>query len=378
MFRPAVLIRRFGSLLLVLCLMASTRGAAAVTNNTAFEALQRLKGMNLEANPTLKAAVLRVTEGLRGTPQFVDLVRDFHLSGQEDGLLEVALTSEDPNPAAEAIRLILTAGQGEKIRKALADAEPRARETLIRALSNSGDAGAMPFLLEILTAPNETPSAHAATVQGLARTENGARELLRLAEENKLSEDSRITVTLALAQARWPEIRQRAAAALPLPASGDGAALPSIPELVSITGDAAAGARVFRNEHVACIRCHRVGDEGIDYGPALTEIGAKLGKQALYESILDPSAGISFGFEGWTIQTKDGDELFGIIASETPTELSLKQQTGVTLRLDPATIVQRERQRLSTMPAGMAQLMTRKELVDLVEYLVNLKGEGKP
>src|SRR5579862_3151714 len=57
----------------------------------AVEALQRLKGIDLEANPTLKAAVLKVLESTRGTPQFVEIVREFNLKGQSPALLDFAM-----------------------------------------------------------------------------------------------------------------------------------------------------------------------------------------------------------------------------------------------------------------------------------------------
>jgi putative heme-binding domain-containing protein len=130
---------------------------------------------------------------------------------------------------------------------------------------------------------------------------------------------------------------------------------------------------VFRNERAACAQCHRVGNEGIDYGPALSQIGAKLGKRALYESILQPSAGISFGFEGWVLETADGEELFGIIQSETDDEISLRQAGGIVTRVPKKEVVAREKQRLSVMPEGLAQSLSVEELVDLVEYLSALR-----
>src|SRR5579859_1415524 len=48
----------------------------------ALEALSRLKGTDLNSNPSLKAAALKVLEWTRGTPDFVTIVRDFHIPGQ--------------------------------------------------------------------------------------------------------------------------------------------------------------------------------------------------------------------------------------------------------------------------------------------------------
>ena len=65
---------------------------AEVDDQTAvqIEALNRLKGTDLESNAALKSAVLRILEKTRGTPQFVEIVRDFNLKGHADALLEYA------------------------------------------------------------------------------------------------------------------------------------------------------------------------------------------------------------------------------------------------------------------------------------------------
>lgn len=140
-----------------------------------------------------------------------------------------------------------------------------------------------------------------------------------------------------------------------------------------MTGDPAKGAQIFRRPEVNCISCHQVRGEGVDFGPALSEIGSKLAREALFEAILDPSAGISFGFEAWQITLKDGDEAFGLIASETEDELVLKLQGGTLNRLKKADIAGREKQKLSVMPAGLQASLTTAEFVDLVEYLASLK-----
>ena len=108
-------------------------------------------------------------------------------------------------------------------------------------------------------------------------------------------------------------------------------------------------------------------------GPQLSEIGTKLGKDALYQSILDPSSGISFGFEAWNIQLKNDDELFGLITSETGDELTVKTQAGVITKVKKSEIAKRQKLSSSLMPVGLQLTMSTQELVDLVEYLASLK-----
>ena len=104
-----------------------------------------------------------------------------------------------------------------------------------------------------------------------------------------------------------------------------------------------------------CFACHKVNDEGIDFGPALSEIGSKLPKEALYASIIDPNAAISFGFEGWEVKTKKGDTYVGMVAGETDAELSLKTPGGVIVKTPKSEISARKKMDISLMPRWPAR-----------------------
>jgi putative heme-binding domain-containing protein len=167
-------------------------------------------------------------------------------------------------------------------------------------------------------------------------------------------------------------LKAQAAQLLPLPQGRNTASLP-LHDLLKMSGDAQKGAQVFARPEVGCINCHRVNDKGVDLGPALSEIGAKLGKDGLYEAILDPSAGIAFGYEAWQIDLKSGDEAFGIIVSETADEIVLKDAKAIATRIRKSDIAKRQQSKTSLMPAGLQQTMSTQDLVDLVEYLSSLK-----
>ena len=129
----------------------------------------------------------------------------------------------------------------------------------------------------------------------------GRRRLIQLARDNKLPNDVKFTATMELNQVRWPEVKAQAAKVLPAPQGRNAQALPPLRRLLQMPGDANRGSRGFpARPRSGCSTCHRINDKGGDVGPALSEIGAKLGKDAIYEAILDPSAGIAFGYEAWT------------------------------------------------------------------------------
>lgn len=345
-------------------------------NAIALEALRRLKDVDLESNPAIKAAVLRIAESVHNTPQFVELVRDFNLEGQEAALLEVALRNHSNGIGADAARLIAESDAGLALLQSNlnSDRGEIAAKTAV-LLGNIEDRRAVPLLLDLVTEPDRDLAVRKQAVRALAQTREGATELMALARMDKLPASVKLAASMALNRTRWPEIAQSAAELLPLPQAGDAEPLPGIDELVTRNGNPQKGAEVFASATVACDRCHQVRGQGVDFGPKLSEIGAKLGKDALYEAILDPTAGISFGFEGWQIEFKDGDETAGIVVSETPDELAVKAQTGIVSQYKKSNILRRIPMRTSLMPSGLQQAMSVQDLVDLVEYLASLKKE---
>ena len=108
-------------------------------------------------------------------------------------------------------------------------------------------------------------------------------------------------------------------------------------------------------------------------GPDLSEIGSKLSKAALYESILFPSAGISHNFESWMVLKDDGTMITGVLQGETDSEITLKDEKGIVHSVSMSEVDQKKKQKLSLMPAELHKEMSEQDLVDLVEYLVTLK-----
>jgi putative heme-binding domain-containing protein len=342
----------------------------AARSSINLEALSRLKGIDLEANPSLKAVVLKLLDQMRGKPQFVEIVRDFKIPGQAPGLLEIAANNPNSQPGVEAMRLVLKEDNPDLVKQSLAgtNAVP-----LTQALGNTGEKAMVPFLEPLILDGNRDVHLRKDAVRALAKAKEGAVVLLELAKTGKLPDDLTLTASTELNSVHWDQLRAEAAQVLPMPQGQDAQPLPSVAELVKMTGNASNGAAVFQRETVGCAKCHQVNGAGIDFGPNLSEIGTKLAKEAIYESILDPSAGIAFGYEAWSLELKDGDEAYGLIVSETADELALKAVGGVVTRYKKADIAKRTKQKLSIMPTGLAKTMSTQELVDLVEYLSSLK-----
>jgi putative heme-binding domain-containing protein len=339
----------------------------------AVEALSRLQGIDVNQNPKIKETVLRVLEKTRGTANFVKLVRQFKLTDQDAGLLEVAVQNSASETGVEAMRLILANTNYSILQSTLEGTNVVVAIKAAEAIGNTSQNESTKVLLPLVTTTKSDLPLRKQAVRSLAQTPEGAAGLIRLAKDQKLSEDLKLTASSELSRVRWPAIKAEAATLLPLPQGRNAEPLPPLAELLKLSGDPANGAKIFSSATVGCANCHQVKGQGVDFGPNLTEIGSKLGKDALYEAILDPSAGISFGFEAWQLQLKSGDEAYGLLVSETADELALKAVGGIVTRYKKSEISQRDQMKLSIMPVGLQQAMTTQELVDLVEYLFSLK-----
>ncbi len=341
--------------------------------NTIIEALSRLEPAVVQGNPKLVEALGKVLDATRGTPRFVELVRRFSVAGREMDLIEVAAKYPAEESGVEAMRLVLGSAAVPDLRPLLRGADKAKAAALVKALANSNHPKAAALLVPLVTETKVDAAVRKEAVRGLARSQEGARQLLAWARADKLPADVRFTASAELNAARWPDVQAEAAKLLPLPAGANAQPLPPIAELLQRKGDSRNGEAVYFREVVGCAKCHQINGRGVEFGPALSEIGSKLGKEAMLEAILEPSAGISFGFEIWNVETKDSSEFTGMVVSDAVDELAIKAVGGVVTRLKKADVVKRTQSKLSGMPTGLAQSVTPQELVDLLEFLSTLK-----
>jgi putative heme-binding domain-containing protein len=341
--------------------------------NTLIEALGRLDPALVNGNPALKERLNQVLDAVRGEPRSVALIKKFQVQGREADLLAVAAKYPNDPAGVEALGMVL-AGDGKKaVAALLVGKDAKQAAAVARALGYSNNQKVIPLLAPLVTNTKLHVNVRKEAVKGLANFEAGAKLLLGLAKAGTLPQSAKFTASLALSAVRWPAIKAEAAKVLPPPFGANAKPLPPVAELAKRKGDVANGAKIFLREAVQCARCHKVGDAGIEVGPALTEIGDKLPKEELYASILDPSAGISFGYEVWLVLMKDGNAAFGIIESEMDDEISVKGPTGAVTKHAKANIKSRAQQPVSLMPPGLHLTMKEAELVDLIEYLASLK-----
>ncbi|MEY2408735.1 MAG: hypothetical protein QOF48_1405 [Verrucomicrobiota bacterium] len=139
---------------------------------------------------------------------------------------------------------------------------------------------------------------------------------------------------------------------------------------LGLAANAANGHEVFKR---ACANCHRLDREGVAFGPDLFGIRNQP-KETLLLHIIVPEHEIAPNFAGYTLETKDGRALSGLIAGETPTSVTLRQALGIEETILRTNIVSLAASSLSLMPQELEKAMSTQELADLLAYL---KGESQ-
>lgn len=140
-------------------------------------------------------------------------------------------------------------------------------------------------------------------------------------------------------------------------------------------GDPARGEAIFRRKELACFKCHAVAGAGGQVGPDLASIGASAPVDYLLESILQPNKAIKENYHSTVVTTTNGRIVTGIKVRETETELVLRDGEDREVAV-PLKDVEEKMPGPSLMPEGLADPLTRGELVDLVRFLSELGKVG--
>ena len=143
------------------------------------------------------------------------------------------------------------------------------------------------------------------------------------------------------------------------------------PELdrVATARDFARGRQAFVDAQ--CLSCHRFGSDGGSAGPELTGAGSKYDLRSLLESLLEPSKVINEQYRNTTIALKNGDEVTGRVVSERDESVVIETDALSNTRqsVSRADINEVRPSNVSSMPSGLANTLTKEEILDLLAYL---------
>ncbi len=218
--------------------------------------------------------------------------------------------------------------------------------------------------------PQLEPRDRSAALRELALDPEGGLVLIRAAERGALDDAQRAAIAEHIFEN--PDLGVRALASEHFRRPGEERALPPISELVQLQGSAPRGRELFFEPRAQCGACHALERggrrKGGDIGPELTGVRQKFDAGAIFDALLNPSAAIATGYETWRVETNDGRLFSGFLLADGAT-LVLKDTQGKRHALPAEEIADRSRERLSTMPSGLAAGLAPQELADLVAFL---------
>ena len=340
------------------------------------EAINRLKNFDVNKDPKHVAALDRLLDQSKGTTSFVEMVGKFGASKRYPDLLAIAQKQPTEQIGVDAIRVLLDRDQVKLIQAGLESKDKIVASSTAQAIAGAGHDKANGLLLPIVKDAMQDLELRRQATRALARNRTGALALIKLAQSKQLAKDLEVSASSALNNATWKDIKIQAETLFPAPTSKDKKPLLAISEFVKKQGNAANGKNVFAKQGT-CAKCHTVNGEGKNVGPDLSEIGKKLAKDAIYESILYPSASILHNYETYVVETKQGTTANGLLVSRTPEEISIKDAEAIVRTFKTAEVESVTRSPISLMPADLHQLMTTQEMVDVVEYLLTLREARK-
>ena len=240
----------------------------------------------------------------------------------------------------------------------------------VRSLGQMNDPALASSLLERERCNSYTPAVREAVLSALIAKAQFLSPLLTALETKAVPigaiDSARRT---QLTQHRDETIRQRATELFKNLQSGDRMKVyEDYKSVLTLKTDPKNGRAVFKQQ---CSSCHRLDQEGVPVGPDIFGNRSQP-KEAILLHILIPEYEIMPGFASYTIETKDGRTISGLIASESAASVTLRQALGVEETIARSNIAGISSSALSLMPQEIEKNLSRQDLADLISYL---KGE---
>jgi cytochrome c oxidase cbb3-type subunit III len=148
------------------------------------------------------------------------------------------------------------------------------------------------------------------------------------------------------------------------------------------TGDAAHGKALFYGDG-NCSMCHMVEGKGGRMGPDLTGVGGSRTREAMIESIRNPSRRLAWGlteatkefpqeYESVTVVTADGKQLKGVILNEDSFSVQMMDSGEHVHLLQKDKLKSFQKSRESAMPKYTTDVLSDKEVEDIVAFLATV------
>jgi len=147
-------------------------------------------------------------------------------------------------------------------------------------------------------------------------------------------------------------------------------------------GNVAHGKDLFYGD-ANCSLCHMIAGKGGRLGPELTGVGGSRTREAIIDSVRNPSRRLAWGlteatkefpqeYESVTVVTGDGKEIKGVTLNEDSFSVQIMDASENIYLLEKDKLRSFHKSRESAMPKYGADVLPDKDLEDIVAYLVSV------
>ena len=135
---------------------------------------------------------------------------------------------------------------------------------------------------------------------------------------------------------------------------------------LQLKGDIENGKMIYQQN---CALCHQIrGTMGVSIGPDLGTVH-NWSALAIMANTLAPNLSISSGFDLWSLELNNGESIQGIIASETPGAVTLRNTGTMDKTINRKDIKSLKALNMSIMPGGLEKQIDQQQMADLLAFL---------
>jgi putative membrane-bound dehydrogenase-like protein len=302
--------------------------------------------------------------------EYIQLIRRYNVKTENESLLKLSIEKADRSLGRNAAGLLFKLNGLPLIWKVINGSDTMAQRKLIGAIGSVGTTESVDLLQQLAFNKKHGEYINQQAALRIGNSGTGEDRVLMILKKKQVPAPLVPLVVKSVSRAWRGSVREEAASYLPDTGTTKSAPPPTLAELANLKADRNAGVEVYKTY---CATCHVSGNSGFDFGPALTEIGSKLPREALLEAIIHPSAGIGFGYEGWTIKMKDGSANAGIVKSKTETDIEMVMPGGSKTNIKTSDIDAMEQLKKSMMPEGLYKSFSKQDMANLLDYLSAMK-----
>jgi len=135
---------------------------------------------------------------------------------------------------------------------------------------------------------------------------------------------------------------------------------------LQLKGEATSGKTIYQQN---CAICHQVrGGIGVSFGPDLGTVH-NWQPEGIMANILAPDLSIATGYELRELELNNGETVQGIVSSETPGAITLKNTGTMERTVNRQDILSLKTLDISVMPAGWEKKISHQQMADLLAFL---------